>query len=201
MIGEHSVHMELLEFRNQSVTMIFFLSLVWGLNGCGTEQKETVDVVVEDRDSTAETPIDLSQVDWNDELAKYRGKLVSLVGTAQASKASPRVSGVEIWSQEGYIWPLDVVGQTVKVVGILDYHDFDQARKRIKEQVARGRITQHRGYPEDVAGAYVIRGQYWCLQADDLPRTKRLFETDPLSDEVRKAVWGEAALPVNEDDE
>ncbi|MCA9006541.1 MAG: hypothetical protein KDA70_14815 [Planctomycetaceae bacterium] len=189
--------MKLLESCNPSVARILFLSLILGLNGCRTEQKEKGAGADEKPDSPPETPIDLSQMEWNDELAKYRGKPVSLVGTAQSSKASTRVNGVEIWSKEGYIWPDDVVGRTVKVVGILDYHNFDQERKRIKELESRVGKIQHRGFPEGVAGTYVIRGQYWCLQADVLPHTKRLFETDPLSDLEHKAVWGES-LPANE---
>ncbi len=124
--------MELLEISNSSVARILFLSLILGLNGCGTEQKEKIAGADEEHDSPPEMPIDLSQMEWNDELASRVGKI------------------------------------------------------------------QHRGFPEGVAGTYVIRGQYWCLQAEVLPHTKRLFETDPLSNQQHKAVWGEA-LPANEE--
>ncbi|WP_299460118.1 hypothetical protein [uncultured Gimesia sp.] len=184
--------MKILETSKKSINNIFLSILVFGLNGCGTEQKDTVTMSDKKRDQSSVAPIDVSKMAWNKELAKYLGKPVYLVGIAQSSKSSTRVSGVEIWSREGYIWPFDVVGQTVKVVGILDYHDFNLERKRVKEIEDNLGMSQHRSYREGVDGTYVIRGNYWCLWDDVPPRTKRLFETDTLSDEEQKAVWGDA---------
>ena len=178
------------------VKNILVIILVFGLNGCSTEQKDTVTISNKKRAPSLVAPIDVSKMAWNNELAQYLGKPVYRAGTAQSSKASTRVSGVEIWSKEGYSWPLDVVGQTVKVAGILDFHDFNLERKRKKELEEEGLgISQGRSYPDGVDGTYVIRGNYWCLW-DDVSRTKRLFETDPLSDEELKKVWGVVPPPA-----
>lgn len=176
-------------------------------NGCGSETvkngtraEDTSTAIGPDEEdaknangTTPVKPVDITDINGRDRLPNYTGKYVVCEGTAFQSKANTAVrtgwGGIGIVSDEGYEWPTEVVGEFVVVYGTIAYYDLTKEREAFQKAQAKGEPIQGRVIPSEIKGEYVIEGDFWVL-GDDGSRTKRLFETEPLSEEEVIRLWG-----------